>query len=80
MEANKSKSEANLRFAAHVGGEQVRVESATAPRWGVRGQCRAAQIYKIKTNRVNKYMVTKKNPAPRKWHRISMIELSTISE
>ncbi len=49
-----------------VGGEQVRVKSATAQRWGVRGRCRAAQIYKIKTNWVKKYMVTKKNPVPRK--------------
>ena len=44
MEANLCKSETNLRLAAHVGGQQVRAESATAPRWIAGRWCRAAQI------------------------------------
>ena len=44
MEANLCKSETNLRLTVHVGGQQVRAESATAPRWIAGRWCRAAQI------------------------------------
>ena len=44
MEANLCKSETNLRLTAHVGGQQVRAKSATAPRWIAGRWCRAAQI------------------------------------
>ena len=44
MEANLCNSETNLRLTAHVGGQQVRAESATAPRWIAGRWCRAAQI------------------------------------
>ena len=44
MEVNLCKSETNLRLTAHVGGQQVRAKSATAPRWIAGRRCRAAQI------------------------------------